>query len=110
MLILHYSQQRQTLNQPNLGVMALKTPLKKTHAVMLAHIGALFTVTAWGSSFLSTKVLMNNGGFTPVEMYFYRFAAAYIILFLFTCRKLRSNSWRDEITLALSGICSGSLY
>ncbi len=77
---------------------------------MLAHIGALFTVTAWGSSFLSTKVLMNNGGFTPVEMYFYRFAAAYIILFLFTCRKLRSNSWRDEITLALSGICSGSLY
>lgn len=77
---------------------------------MLAHIGALFTVTAWGSSFLSTKVLMNNGGFTPVEMYFYRFAAAYIILFLFNCRKLRSNSWRDEITLALSGICSGSLY
>lgn len=90
--------------------MALKTPLKSKHAIMLAHIGALVTVTAWGSSFLSTKVLMESGGFTPVEMYFYRFLAAYIILFLFTCRKLRSNSWRDEMTLALSGICSGSLY
>lgn len=98
------------LNPPTFRVMALKTPLKKTHAILLAHIGALITVSAWGTSFLSTKVLMNSGGFTPVEVYFYRFLAAYLILFIFTCRKIRSNSWRDELTLALSGICSGSLY
>lgn len=90
--------------------MALKTPLKKKHALLLAHIGALITVSAWGTSFLCTKVLMNTGGFTPVETYVYRFAAAYLVLLIFTCRKILSNSWRDEMTLALSGICSGSLY
>lgn len=90
--------------------MALKTPLKKKHALLLAHIGALITVSAWGTSFLCTKVLMNTGGFTPVETYVYRFAAAYLVLLIFTCRKILSNSWRDEMTLSLSGICSGSLY
>lgn len=77
---------------------------------MLAHIGALFTVTAWGSSFLATKVLMESGGFTPVEMYVYRFTAAYIILLIFTINKIKSRSWRDELTFALCGICAGSLY
>lgn len=76
----------------------------------LAHIGALFTVTAWGTSFLSTKILMVDGGLTPVEVYEYRFIAAYLILFAFTCRRIKSNSWRDEMVFALCGICSGSLY
>ena len=82
----------------------------KKHLVILAHIGALITVTAWGCSFLSTKILMEEGGFTPVEMYVYRFTAAYLLLLLFTFRKILSNSWRDEITFALCGICTGSLY
>ena len=79
-------------------------------AILLAHIGALITVVAWGTSFLSTKVLMGQGGFTPVEMYVYRFAAAYILLLAFTFRKIRSLSWKDEATFALCGICAGSLY
>ena len=47
------------------------------YLVILAHLGALITVTFWATSFLSTKVLMERGGFTPVEMYVYRFAEAY---------------------------------
>lgn len=53
---------------------------------------------------------MEDGGFTPVEMYVYRFAAAYVLLLIFTWRKMMSNSWKDEVTLALCGICAGSLY
>ncbi len=53
---------------------------------------------------------MEEGGFTPVEMYVYRFAAAYLLLFLFTFKKIMAKNWRDEITLALCGICAGSLY
>ena len=78
--------------------------------VLLAHLGALITVIAWGSSFLSTKILMEEGGFTPVEMYVYRFAAAYLLLLAVTWKKIMSNSWRDELTLALFGICAGSLF
>lgn len=78
--------------------------------IFLAHVGALLTVAAWGSSFLCTKVLMEDGGFSPVEVYVYRFLLAYLILLAFTFRNLRSRNWRDELTLALSGICAGSLY
>lgn len=80
------------------------------YLLFLAHLGALITVIAWGSSFLSTKILMEDGGFTPVEMYVYRFAAAYLLLLTITWRKIMSNSWRDEVTLAICGICAGSLY
>lgn len=77
---------------------------------LLGHVGALITVIAWGTSFICTKVLMVDGGFTPVEMYAYRFAAAYLLMLLFTFKKIFSNSWRDELSLMLCGVCSGSLY
>lgn len=80
------------------------------YLVLLAHIGALLTASAWGTSFLSTKILMESGGFTPVEMYVYRFLAAYLILLLFTFRNILSKSWRDELTFLLCGVCAGSLY
>lgn len=90
--------------------MKTSSAFKSKYIIILAHIGALLTATAWGTSFLSTKVLMESGGFTPVEVFIYRFTAAYILLLLFTFKNIRSNSWRDELTFALCGICSGSLY
>lgn len=88
----------------------LTGPSGKKYLKLLAHIGCILTMFAWGSSFLSTKVLMETGGFTPAEMYVYRFVAAYLILLIITVNKIRSNSWRDELTFALCGICAGSLY
>lgn len=85
-------------------------PGTSKYLVAIAHIGAFLTASAWGSSFLSTKVLMDNGGFTPVEMYFYRFLAAYLILLCFTFKNIRSKSWRDELIFLLCGVCAGSLY
>ena len=82
----------------------------KSYALLLAHIGALFTVSAWGTSFLSTKVIMAQGGVTPVEMYIYRFTLAYIILLFLTFRKIKANSWSDELRFVVCGLCAGSLY
>lgn len=53
---------------------------------------------------------MEDGGLKPVEMYSYRFMAAYLVLLIITFRHLRSNDWRDELTFMLCGICAGSLY
>lgn len=78
--------------------------------IIAAHIGALITVSAWGTSFLCTKVLMESGHMTPVEVFIYRFALAYLLLLIFTLKNIKSNSWRDELTFMLCGICSGSLY
>lgn len=77
---------------------------------MLAHIATLFAVIFWATSFLSTKVLMDSGGFTPVEMYVYRFTLAYFILLALTFRNIRSHSTKDELVFFLSGICAGSLF
>lgn len=87
-----------------------KHNLQGSSLLILAHAGALFTVAAWGTSFLATKVLMVDGGFTPVECYVYRFVLAYLILLLFTFKTIRSKSWRDELTIAICGVCCGSLY
>lgn len=84
--------------------------IKSKYAKALAHVGAFVTAAAWGSSFLSTKVLMIEGHLSPIEMFVYRFATAYLILLLFTFKKLFSANWRDELQLALCGICAGSLY
>lgn len=82
----------------------------KKYGKVFANLGAFIAVTAWALSFLSTKVLMEDGGFTPIEMYVYRFAVAYILLLILTLRNVKSNSWKDELTLAICGICSGTLY
>lgn len=82
----------------------------KKHIAIVAHLAAIVAVVGWGSSFLSTKVLMEDGGLTPVEVYTYRFATAYLLLLAMTFRKIRSNNWKDELTFLICGVCAGSLY
>lgn len=89
---------------------AASHPFRNNYIKILGHLGALVTVSAWGSSFLCTKVLMENGGFTPVEMFVYRFFVAYLILLCFSFRKIKSNKWKDELYFLICGVCSGSLY
>lgn len=88
-----------------------KKPLPGKSLTLLAHIGAIIAISCWATSFISTQVLMKNGHFTPVEMFIYRFAAAYLLLLLLTCNKrLRANNWRDELSFVACGVCAGSLY
>ncbi|MCM1290413.1 MAG: DMT family transporter [Prevotella sp.] len=77
---------------------------------IFGHLGALAVVVCWGVSFLSTKVLMEQGGFSPVEVFVYRFTIAWAALMLFTCRKIFSDNFKDELKFIVCGICSGSIY
>lgn len=65
---------------------------------------------AWGTSFLSSKVLMVSGGFSPVEVFVYRFTFAYLILLIFTWKKIMANNSKDELLLLVCGMCAGSIY
>lgn len=65
---------------------------------------------AWGTSFLSSKVLMVAGGFTPVEVFIYRFTFAYLLLLLMTGKKIMSNNYKDELLFLVCGLCAGSIY
>ena len=77
---------------------------------IFGHIEALFVVTAWGTSFIFTKVLMEDASLSPIEVYVYRFAIAYLVLLAFTFKKIFSNSLRDEVQLLMCGVCAGSIF
>lgn len=90
--------------------MAAKISTGNNHkALFLCHIGALIAVGMWGGSFVSTKVLINNG-LGPVEIYIYRFLLAYILVLLGCFRKIKANSWRDELLFLVCGLCGSSIY
>ena len=65
----------------------LLRPSRSKYLTVFAHLGALLTMGAWGTSFLSTKVLMIDGGFTPVEMFVYRFANGIFAFVAFYIKK-----------------------
>ena len=73
------------------------------------HFFVLFTVAVWGTTFVSTKVLLNNG-MTPSGIFLLRFAAAYLLLWIIAPKKLWANSKRDELMFLCSGLTGGSLY
>lgn len=72
------------------------------------HIAALFTVFVWGTTFISTKVLLE--GFTPIEILFYRFLMGFVILNLIYPKKLYIKEKKQEILFAGAGICGVTLY
>lgn len=73
------------------------------------HLIAVLTVCIWGSTFIATKTLINQG-LTPVEIFTYRFSLAYLCLLAFCHQKLTANTWRDEGLFLLAGLTGGSLY
>lgn len=73
------------------------------------HVMAMATVLIWGTTFVSTKVLINNG-LSPIEILLYRFIIAYLCMWAIARRRLWANNWKDEALLLLSGICGGSLF
>ena len=42
------------------------------------HLAALFTIVVWGTTFISTKVLLRD--FQPVEILVIRFVIGYLLL------------------------------
>lgn len=94
----------QCLKEKPMGVKYDTAPNK-----LLCIVGALIAVTAWGGSFISTKILLNNG-LNAVEVYIYRFTIAYLLTFLVSPRPFFSHSWSDELKFMLCGICGGSIY
>lgn len=78
-------------------------------SIWISHLCALLVVTVWGASFVSTKVLTNNG-LGAVEIYIYRFIFAYLLTLLACHNKLFANNWRDELMFAVCGMCGGSIY
>lgn len=88
-----------------------QTPRRKKTQIagLLVNLAGITTITMWGFSFISTKVLLDHG-MGPVEIYIYRFTIAYLLIFLFCHSRFKCYSWRDEGLFALCGLTAGSIY
>ena len=72
------------------------------------HLSALITILIWGTTFISTKVLLSD--FQPVEILFFRFIIGLLALFLIYPRRLQGTTLRQEFTFATAGLCGICLY
>ena len=90
---------------------------------LLFHLMAFSITAVWGTTFISTKVLLSNG-MTPAWIFLIRFTIAYMGLWAL-CLQFRtkdmdggsvnrlavlSRSKKDELLFLLLGITGGSLY
>lgn len=73
------------------------------------HLLALLVIFIWGTTFVSTKLLL-GAGLAPQDILLYRFVMAYAGIWLFGRERLFTASWRDEGKLLLLGILGGSVY
>jgi len=70
---------------------------------------AIFVVSVWGITYISTKVLLTHG-LTPAEIMFLRFLMAYAAIWLISPKKLLADNGRDEFLFLLLGLFGGSFY
>lgn len=72
------------------------------------HLAALFTIIIWGTTFISTKVLLVD--FRPVEILFFRFVMGFAALLLACPHRMKGVGRRQEMTFALAGLSGICLY
>lgn len=78
------------------------------HKETRGHLSALFTVVMWGTTFISTKILLT--GFAPVEILLFRFVLGFLALFLACPKGLGKLTLREELMFAAAGLCGITLY
>ena len=74
----------------------------------MGHLIALLTVLIWGTTFISTKILLKD--FSPVEILLIRFVLGFLVLTAIYPRWLPFKEKRQEILFMLAGLCGICLY
>lgn len=72
------------------------------------HISALITIIIWGTTFISTKILLID--FTPIEILFFRFVIGIIALSIIYPYRLKVMDRKHHLYFAAAGICGVTLY
>lgn len=72
------------------------------------HIAAFITILIWGTTFISTKILLAD--FKPIEVLFYRFIIGFFALFIAHPHRLKGTNRKQELTLMSAGLCGVTLY
>lgn len=76
--------------------------------MLAGHLSALFTILVWGTTFISTKVLLAD--FRPVEILFLRFVLGFIALCLVWPHRMKLTGKGQMRYFVGAGICGVTLY
>lgn len=74
----------------------------------IGHIVAVITILIWGTTFISTKILLKD--FQPVEILFFRFVLGLAALLMVYPKQLRGTTRKQEWTFVAAGLCGITLY
>lgn len=72
------------------------------------HLSAIFTILIWGTTFISTKVLLKS--FEPIEILFFRFSIGFVALMIACPRRLKLTDKNQEWIFIGAGISGVTLY
>lgn len=75
---------------------------------ILGHVLAMLTILIWGTTFVSTKILLTE--FSPEGILIYRFFIALIIVIFIYHKELKVLSFKEEGLFFLLGITGVSIY
>lgn len=76
--------------------------------ILKGHLLAIFTIIIWGTTFISTKVLLT--GLNPVEILIIRFIIAFSALCIMKPKKLKLHKKSHEVYFFLAGLFGTCLY
>ena len=74
----------------------------------VGHLSALLTIIIWGTTFISTKILLTD--FQPVEILFFRFIMGLLVLLLIYPHRLKNVTRQQELFFAAAGLCGICMY
>lgn len=74
----------------------------------LGHVLALLVSIVWGTTFISTKILLRD--FHPVEIMIFRFLIAWVVLFLCSPKPLKPLGFKAELPFLGAGLTGLTLY
>ncbi len=72
------------------------------------HLFALITIFIWGTTFISTKLLLE--AFSPIEILFLRFTIGFVVLLAVYPHRLKVKEKKRELYFAAAGLCGVTLY
>ena len=78
------------------------------HKETIGHMAACFTVVIWGTTFISTKILLRD--FQPLEILFFRFIMGFLVLAAANPRRLKTTDFYQEAVFMAAGLCGICLY
>lgn len=75
---------------------------------LTGHIAALYTIILWGTTFISTKILLVD--FQPIEILFFRFVIGFMVLLIICPKRLKKVTYKQELIFIMAGFCGICLY